>query len=252
MFTEKDIPYEKLKKFGVTQEMVDDFPQNISKVFLDGGYTPVIPIIIDGYGSEKIRTLAKVRLIQVNGTADLLFAPRMKEDRLSEFGVEEKLKLMQGDVIKIKSPDGSEVYAQYDHDIKQVMTVPTEVIEHNITSLFSGRTAFPQDNITPMLNGEKVTVTISDDTYPGTNKGEEITVGIDLEEETGIRIARGDARQWQQDKDNDKLPKYNFGLYGCWVKEYDGSMSYIPESNYTPEIKSEYELRTLNPQLKVS
>ena len=38
-----------------------------------------------------------------------------------------------------------------------------------------------------------------------------------------------------------ELPRYNFGIYGCWVKEPDNSFkSYVPEEEYTEEMQKEF------------
>ena len=56
---------------------------------------------------------------------------------------------------------------------------------------------------------------------------------------TGLRIADGDSIAWQQDAKADKLPKYNFGIYGCWMADDDNVLSYVAESDYTQDILDE-------------
>ena len=62
-----------------------------------------------------------------------------------------------------------------------------------------------------------------------------LTIGIDLCERTGIRIERGKTAKWSRERDAG-MDSYNFGLYGCWVKQATGGLSYVPEEEYTEEI----------------
>ena len=58
-------------------------------------------------------------------------------------------------------------------------------------------------------------------------------------EMTGIRIAEGDTLAWKQDAKADSLPKYNFGLFGCWVADDDNVLTYVSEDDYSPELVEE-------------
>lgn len=39
--------------------------------------------------------------------------------------------------------------------------------------------------------------------------GNVITIGIDLSDSKGYRVVEGDEQNWKQEKETDKLPKYN-------------------------------------------
>ena len=41
--------------------------------------------------------------------------------------------------------------------------------------------------------------------------------------------------KWSRERDAG-MDSYNFGLYGCWVKQATGGLSYVPEEEYTEEI----------------
>ena len=43
-FSESEIPYEELANFGLSQEMIDDFPESIMNKFLSGQRTPLLPM----------------------------------------------------------------------------------------------------------------------------------------------------------------------------------------------------------------
>ena len=60
-------------------------------------------------------------------------------------------------------------------------------------------------------------------------------VAIDLTEKTGVRIQEGlDYREVAEHLP--EMDRYNFGLYGCWVKDEDGNLDYVHEEDYPDEI----------------
>jgi hypothetical protein len=80
--------------------------------------------------------------------------------------------------------------------------------------------------------------------------GEEVhTVGIDLMDKSGIRIAQGDERKWREEQ-NRSVDKYNFGLNGCWMADDEGNLDYVPEESYTEELWEEMRKRNNQISLK--
>ena len=67
-----------------------------------------------------------------------------------------------------------------------------------------------------------------------------LSIGIDLNERTGIRMERGKSFKWNRDR-GAGMDRFNFGLYGCWVKDAKGDLSYVPEDEYTEEIVAEQQ-----------
>ena len=62
-----------------------------------------------------------------------------------------------------------------------------------------------------------------------------------MREEYGIRMANGGLQEWV-DQSKDFKEKYNFGLYGVWKASEDGKSGvYIPEEEYTDEIREEMQ-----------
>ena len=93
------------------------------------------------------------------------------------------------------------------------------------------------DMVRNMQEGEPQSVewTNSEDGY------EQITFGIDLRNEYGIRIANGGLQEWL-DQTKDFKEEYNFGLYGVWKASEDGKTGvYIPETEYTDDILAAME-----------
>ena len=67
-----------------------------------------------------------------------------------------------------------------------------------------------------------------------------VSAGIDLNEPSGIRTADGDIIAWQQDANADRLPKYSFGLFGCWVADDSNILTYVPEEKYDEDMEREF------------
>ena len=67
---------------------------------------------------------------------------------------------------------------------------------------------------------------------------DEISIGIDLNSNTGIRFAAGNENVWKRESKRD-WDKFNFGVFGCWMMGEDGSLDYVPEEQYTDEMWNE-------------
>lgn len=48
-------------------------------------------------------------------------------------------------------------------------------------------------------------------------------------------MVEGGIERWNEVVSQDDLPRYSFGINGCWVNE--GQFSYVPEDNYTQEMQ---------------
>ena len=109
-----------------------------------------------------------------------------------------------------------------------MFSVPTPVIGRNIQYI-ADRFHLTGAEMQKMQNGEVLSIIVED---------KEISVGIDLNAKTGIRLAYGDENMWKRAIKRE-WDKYNFGVFGCWTMDEDGNLDYIPEENYTDEIWNE-------------
>ena len=233
-FTQREIPYDILEKFGLTSKMIEDLPQNVTERFLSGKATPVLPVTMEKMtaGDDKFISYARISLIRLpDGTVDLCFAPKWDDVNLKEFTQEVQEKLLLGEVAAIIMPDKGLCFVQLDEAINQVMTVPAEIINQNI-SILARSYAIPYDKISKLKDGGVTEIEINEQI---------LSTGVDLNEPTGIRIVNGDTQTWREDAKADRLPKYNFGLWGCWVADEENSLTYIPEEDYTEEMYRELE-----------
>lgn len=233
-FSEEEIPYEELEGFGLSQEMIDDFPENVMNKFLSGQRTPLLPIERADKDGVIYKDYARVRLVQTDGECHPVFLPLKKTNGLEEFSESQKEALINGGVLKIVLPKNNAFgYIQLDAATNSIISVKADIIDQNL-SILAG-TLGAEGNLSQLQDGKVVSVV---------KDGQEITAGVDLNEETGIRTVNGSKQKWAEGKKNDAtLDKYNFGIYGCWTLGDDGFLSYIPEEEYTDEmIKAQDEV----------
>lgn len=235
-FREKDIPYETLEKFGITREMIDDLPQKVMMDFLSSRQTPVIPIKIEDNEGKCVETKARMILKRnSDGDAEVYFIPIIENSSLDKYTEEEQEQLKKGKAILVRNSketdNGDQCFVQYDKQTKQVMTVPTPIIARNIRQL-SETFQLDVDEMKQLEDGKILTIQTKDN--------EDVSFGVDLLSKTGIRISDGGQREWVEN--GTELSKYNFGLYGCWIKDEKDGMKYVSEEDYTEDIQREERL----------
>lgn len=229
-FTRTEIPYGILKKFGLTQEMIDDLPGNVMHRFLTAHHTPVLPIITENAEGQKVRSFARISLVRLeDGTVDVCFAPQWEDEDLSEFTQEQQDILKDGGVTTAMMPGKGRSFVQLDEAINQVMTVPAAVINQNI-NILTRNIALDDTDRETLEEGGVIQMNID---------GQMVSAGIDLNEPSGIRMAKGDIITWQEDAKADRLPRFNFGIFGCWLADDDNVLTYVAEDDFGPEILAE-------------
>ena len=236
MFTERfrseELPYNKLEEFGLTHEMIEDLPMVISQRMMAGMATPPLPIKTDSQDGKKVLSLARITLVRMNdGSVDLVLAPRWAARDLDKYSESQQRNLLAGKVIMTENEEKGVCYCQYDDCIQQVITVPVAVIRKNISNIME-KTHYLTNADAELVAKGKVVELHSPD-------GDLASMGIDLQEEYGLRFANGDAELWEQDKMADRLPKYNLGIFGCWKADENNCLSYVSEKEFTDEMWDE-------------
>lgn len=51
-------------------------------------------------------------------------------------------------------------------------------------------------------------------------------------ETKGFRHAMGNSQKWKEQAAQ-AMDTYTFGIFGCWVKDDNGNLDYVPEDEYT-------------------
>lgn len=230
-FKEEEFPYHTLEQFALSQEMIEDLPMNVLDDLKEGRRSPLLPIHVTDDDGNTIHSRSRFKFYRKeDGSIDVLFYPQLLRCNLEQYSEEEQKAMLEGKTIVSVSPTEStgKYFVQIDQETNQVMYIPTPVIGRNLRSLME-QFHLTSAEIQIVQNGEPLTF-LEDD--------ELVTVGIDLNEKTGIRMVTGDIKRWEQQR-NSQFNRYNFGLFGCWVKDENGLLDYIHEDEYTDEIWEE-------------
>lgn len=234
-FTEQEIPYRTLAKFGLTQEMIDDLPENVKNFLLTSRWTMRLPVVMENDYGEKFLAKARIRLIRLsNGMVDVIFAPYCETDSFNEYNEDQQAVLKKGRVI-ITDVNEHQCYVQFDKDLNQTMSVPVELIMQNI-DILADQFGIDDTDKEYIAKGEIATLTQL--TKP-------VSIGVDLKEESGLRIIPGTVQEWVIGEE-ENVEKYTIGVYGTWIRdEVTSDMDYVLENDYTEDIMQEIERRKL-------
>ena len=235
-FDEKEMPYGTLERFGLTQEMIEDLPTDILQNIFNGRLSPVLPVHITADDGEEVKARTRFCLVRMpKGNVDVLFFPKLDEYDFKVFNEQQKQNLLAGKPIigHLESNEsGNELCTkccfQLDQECKQVLSVPTPVIGRNIQYL-TDRYHLTSTEMQKLQNGEILSIIEDDD---------EISIGIDLNSNTGIRLSAGNEQVWRREAKRE-WDKYNFGIFGCWTMDENGNLDYIHEEDYSEEIWNE-------------
>ena len=231
---ENEFPYGTLQQFGLTQEMIEDLPTRVLNDLYDGRRSPLLPIQVEDENQEVVCSRARFSLVRKDsGDVDVLFYPELQEADLSQFDEQQRAKLEAGKSIIaiIENKEGKRVpsFVQIDPETKQVLSAPTQVIGRNL-QVATDAVNLSAAELNSLQKGDVVMFTRED--------GQPISMGIDLNERSGIRFTPGDVQMWSEQRKRD-WDKYTFGVYGCWVMGDDGNLSYVNEDDYTDEMWNE-------------
>lgn len=237
LFEESELPYSTLKRFGLTQEMIEDLPTYVLQNIYNGHLSPVLPVHIKADDGEEITARTRFSLIRKpDGVVDVLFYPQLDEYSLNIFNEAQQQRLKEGKVIIGHTENntegeesGTKCFFQIDPESKQVLSVPTPVIGRNLIYV-TDRYHLTAAELQKLQNGEVLSILDEEE--------DEISVGIDLNTNTGIRFAAGDENIWKREAKRD-WDKFNFGIYGCWTMDDNGNLDYTPEEEYTEEMWNE-------------
>ena len=227
--------FHQLIRLGLTREMIEDLPVRITNDILEGRRSPVLPIMVVDSDGNEVKSRSRFKLIRKeDGDVDALFYPEIEKADLRLFSEQSRTLLEQGKVIVGTIPDknGNMVrsFVQIDNETNQVLSAPVQVIARNL-QFISEDIHLSEAEFNNLQNGEPVTFVRDDDDEP-------ITVGIDLNNRTGVRVSSGDAKMWSEQRTRD-WDKFTFGIYGCWVMGEDGNLDYVKEEDYTDELWNE-------------
>ena len=240
-FNRESYPFDILEKFGLTEGMLLDLPGYVHDIIERGGKSPLLPLTVSQPDGKTVRCYAKFALVDFDGEPEVMFYPKFKQADLAPFDVLQREALLEGKVIvadvmdRFVTDEGVEdeqrikAFVQLDQDTNTVVYTPTPTIARNISAL-SDVYGLDGDEIRRFWDGDLVMTRVRNDE----GVEETVTIGVDLNTETGVLAVPGIAEQWIMAVRR-RMPEYSFGMEGCWVNR-DGRLRYVHEEDFTSDI----------------
>ena len=240
-FNRESYPFDILEKFGLTEGMLLDLPGYVHDIIERGGKSPLLPLTVSQPDGKTVRCYAKFALVDFDGEPEVMFYPKFKQADLAPFDELQREALLEGKVIvadvmdRFVTDEGVEdeqrikAFVQLDQDTNTVVYTPTPTIARNISAL-SDVYGLDGDEIRRFWDGDLVMTRVRNDE----GVEETVTIGVDLNTETGVLAVPGIAEQWIMAVRR-RMPEYSFGMEGCWVNR-DGRLRYVHEEDFTSDI----------------
>lgn len=240
-FNRESYPFDILEKFGLTEGMLLDLPGYVHDIIERGGKSPLLPLSVSQPDGKTVRCYAKFALVDFDGEPEVMFYPKFKQADLAPFDELQREALLEGKVIvadvmdRFVTDEGVEdeqrikAFVQLDQDTNTVVYTPTPTIARNISAL-SDVYGLDGDEIRRFWDGDLVMTRVRNDE----GVEETVTIGVDLNTETGVLAVPGIAEQWIMAVRR-RMPEYSFGMEGCWINR-DGRLRYVHEEDFTSDI----------------
>lgn len=232
-FKENEIPYDNLANFGLSREMIEDLPLSVLQSISNGHRSPVLPIRVEDDNGTIYNGRSRFQLVRnENGSVNISYFPKLLVNEQIPFNEEQRVQLNEGKVIiapmTIQEDRSITAFHQIDVETLQLLSVPASVIGNNLQILTDN---FKLNNIefNCLKNGNLLTISLEE---------EVITMGIDLNDDKGVRLCAGNEQTWKEQVRKD-WDKRNYGCFGCWAMDDQGNLDYISEEDYTEEMWDE-------------
>jgi hypothetical protein len=208
------VPFDKLNEIGISKEAFLDLPRKAIDRILTGRTSPLMKMRMIDNNGRGFTFPAKFSFVQDElGKSNLMIHPAMKEvDNRFKFDSKEleMLKDMKVIVKTIDRGNGKEkCYCQLDPETNTVMT--TRINDIRVPEAI-GDVSVGGTQRERMRNGEAVEVEIG---------GEKVVAGVDLNDQTGFKVLKGDMGNWMQKK-LIEWDRITLGATGFWQTSENG------------------------------
>lgn len=240
-FMADDIPYDKLRKLGITPRNTLSMPKELLESFLSGRVTPLVQARVRSRSGNYFEIPMKLQLVRDRkGRINLLTYPvRAQIENSMRLNQNEIMKLKDGNVIR-KEVNENGVrrmqFVQMDRQTKSLLrrNASNLKLSEQMAQLESVKDIqLGQNQKDAIKEGKPVELTIGD---------QKVTVGVDNKEPTGFKVVNGDMDEWN------KQQKIKFDLSN------EGFMGYVMTDENRWEYKQvvdKLENRELNRERKV-
>lgn len=237
IFSTNEIPYERVARFGISKQMIEDLPEAVMSDILDGNVSPSIKMTFVSDDGHSFSFKSRFSLLRSSdGGVDVQLYPGCRSYSQSMIPDLAGKELVPGEVYIASVPDmnGELVkgYVQMDMD-GLLRGVPCEALEANIERTVKAYHLTDSEAYS-LRNGSPVTFILLE---------RPVTIGLDLKHKNRLRLEMGDSNDWKE-VETREYDKYMFGLNGCWVEQEDGSLDYVDEADFTDDILEEQRKQT--------
>lgn len=244
-FLEKDIPYGKLAKLGVSKEKTLSMPKDLLETFLSGKVTPLIQAKVQSQSGTVYEVPLKLQLVQDRtGKVQLMTYPIRKE-MVSDISLsdDEKKRLRKGDTIRKEiKEDGVRrmQFIQMDNETKSF-------IKRNVSNLRLPEQIAQMEKINDIQLGMNQKEAIKEGKPIEIEVGhEKVSVGVDLKEPQGFKVVKGDMAEWERQQ-KIKYDIVNEGFMGYVLTdqnrwEYKQVVDKLQHKELKQEVKEEQKM----------
>lgn len=213
-FSEKDIPYGKFAKLGIKDDVARSLPREVSEKLLNGEITPLIRTRMHSRSGNTFEIPMRLQMIRgADGSIKLMAYPVRKkvanDIRLSK---EEADRINKGETLCkefIENGVRNVKFIQMDKQTKSLIKVNAKQlqIQKRLSELESvNNIQLGINQREAIRDGKPVELAVGD---------QKVTVGVDLREQKGFKVVKGDMDEWKKQK----LIRYDL--------ENEGFMGYV-------------------------
>lgn len=195
------LPYEKLAILGIDREKADSLPMEVKEKLMAGEVTPIMQVSINARNGSIITMPMKLQMTtDKNGAPALIAYPVRAEldrerNKVLNLTQQEAERLARGEVIqKAVNVNGEKTqqYLQLDPETKSV-------IHKRVTDIKLEQRLKDMEKVNDIELGMQQKQQAREGKPVELNVGgEKVSVGIDLKEQQGFRLIKGDMKEWER------------------------------------------------------
>ncbi len=195
------LPYEKLAILGIDREKADSLPMEVKVKLMAGEVTPIMQVSINARNGSIITMPMKLQMTtDKNGASALIAYPVRAEldrerNKILNLTQQEVERLARGEVIqKAINVNGEKTqqYLQLDPETKSV-------IHKRVTDIKLEQRLKDMEKVNDIELGMQQKQQVREGKPVELNVGgKKVSVGIDLKEQQGFKLIKGDMKEWER------------------------------------------------------
>lgn len=195
------LPYEKLAILGIDRKKADSLPMEVKEKLMAGEVTPIMQVSINARNGSIITMPMKLQMTtDKNGAPALIAYPVRAEldrerNKVLNLTQQEAERLARGEVIqKAVNVNGEKTqqYLQLDPETKSV-------IHRRVTDIKLEQRLKDMEKVNDIELGMQQKQQVREGKPVELNVGgEKVSVGIDLKEQQGFKLIKGDMKEWER------------------------------------------------------